>query len=104
MANCDILEVDPVLLARPYKLQSRVSAAKFQLFVKAIEGSDPELTHESCPELRLLCDEFKVVGLRRKIQTFTDRWTSVVFGDETVHIERGTLVQTCRKFHDCQSL
>jgi hypothetical protein len=41
--------------------------------VKVIQGSDPRLTHENCPALKLLCDEFKFKGLGHKVQGFTDR-------------------------------
>jgi hypothetical protein len=81
-----------------------VSGAHFQLFVKAIQGSDPELTHENSPALKLLCDEFKFADLGRKVEAFTGRWTYVAFEAETVHILRDKLVQTCSKFRDCPSL
>jgi hypothetical protein len=77
-------------------VRSPVNAANFQLFVNAIQRADPALTHEKSPALRLLCDEFKFAELGRKVQAFTDRWTSVVFEAETV--------QTCSKFHDNRSL
>jgi hypothetical protein len=104
MANCDIFDVDPTLLAAPYRVRSRVSAPIFQLFVEAIQGSDPELTHENAPGLKHLCQEFKFAELGRKVQAFTDRWTSVVFAAETVHVLRDTLVQTCSRFRDRPSL
>jgi hypothetical protein len=72
--------------------------------VNAIEGADPELTHENAPALKLLCDEFEFAELGGKVEAFTDRWTSVVFETETVHILRDMLVQTCSKFRDNRSL
>jgi hypothetical protein len=104
IASCAIFDGDPTLFARPYRAKSQVSAADFQLFVKIIEGSDPELTHENCPALELLGDEFKFTGLGDKVQAFTDRWTQLVFEGQTVRIERGKLVQMCRRFRDCGSL
>jgi hypothetical protein len=65
-----------------------VPVADFQLFVKAIEGSNWELTHENCPDLQLLCDKFKFVDLGGKAKVFTDRRTSVIFQVNTVHILR----------------
>jgi hypothetical protein len=47
MVNCDIVEDDPTLLMRPYQVKSQVSAANCELFVKAIKGPDPDLTHEN---------------------------------------------------------
>jgi hypothetical protein len=54
VANCELFEDDPRLLATPYAVRFRVSAADFQLFVQAIQGADPELTHENAPALKLL--------------------------------------------------
>jgi hypothetical protein len=81
-----------------------VSADIFRPFVSAIEGSNPELTPANGPVLKLLCDEFRFTKLGRQVQTFTNDWTSVVFGAETVHVLRDKLVQTCSKFRDCLSL
>jgi hypothetical protein len=74
------------------------------IFQVAIQGSDPALTHETSPALKLLCGEFRFAELSRKVEAFTDRWTSVVFETETVHILRDTLVQTCSKFRNNPSL
>jgi Na+-transporting NADH:ubiquinone oxidoreductase subunit NqrA len=103
MASCGIFDEDPALLARPYQVKSQVSAANFRLFVRAIEGSDADLTHENSPALKLLCDEFKFRGLGRIVQAFTD-CSELVCEAETVHIERDKLVRTCSKFRDCRSL
>jgi hypothetical protein len=80
------------------------SAELLHLSVREIEGSDPELIHGHRPALKLLCDEFKFTRFGGQIQAFTDRWTSLVFQGETVHIERDKLVRTCSKFRDCPSL
>jgi hypothetical protein len=74
--------------------------------VRAIEvhDPDPDLTHENCPALNRLCDESEFTRLGSKVEAFTDRWTSLVFGAETVHIERDKLVRTYSKFRDCRSL
>jgi hypothetical protein len=45
MVSCSVFEGDPTLLVRPHGVNSQVSAANFELFVKATEGSDPDLTH-----------------------------------------------------------
>jgi hypothetical protein len=92
------------LLTRPFWVQSQVSAADFRLFLTELEGSDPEITHENSAALKLLCDEFKFPELGHKIDAFADRWTSVIFEAETLHVLRDTLVQMCSKFRDCQSL
>jgi hypothetical protein len=76
----------------------------FQFFVKALEGSDPELTHENSAALKLLCDESKFSEFGRKVEAFAVRWTSVVFESETFHIPRNKLVRTCGKFRDCGSI
>jgi hypothetical protein len=78
IVNCELFEDDLTLLATRYPVRSSVSAAHFQLFENALEGSDPELTHENAPDLKLLCDEFKFSELGRKIEASTDRLTSVV--------------------------
>jgi hypothetical protein len=75
VANCELFEDDPTLLATPCPVRSPVSAAHFQLFVQAINGSNPELTHENAPPLKLLCGELRFAELGRKVQAFTDRWT-----------------------------
>ena len=54
IANCAIFEEDPALLATAYQVRSPVSDANFQRFVTTIEGSDPELTQENSPALKLL--------------------------------------------------
>jgi hypothetical protein len=100
IANCDIFEDDPTLLTRPYTVKWRVSAVHFYLFIKALEGSDPVLTHESAAALRLLCNEFKFVRFGSQVQTFVDRWAPVVFGDTTVYVLSNTLVQSCSRFRD----
>lgn len=104
IVNCEIFEDDPTLLARSFPVRSAVSAAHVRLFVKAIEGTDPELTYENSAALRLLCSEFKLAEFGRKVDAFVDRWTLIVFQAETVHILRDVLVRTCGKFRDSPSL
>jgi hypothetical protein len=104
MASCEIFKDDPTLLASPYQVKSNVSDATFGLFVAAIEGSDPVISHENSAELALLCDEFGFQVLGDKVQDFVDLWTAVLFKGETVHVLRDKLVQTCHKFRDCSSL
>jgi hypothetical protein len=103
--SCKLFLHNPMLLMSPYHVSSSVSADVFPLFVRAIEGHDPDpaLTHENCPALNLLCDEFEFTCPGSKVEVFTDRWTSLVFGAERGHIERDKPVRTCSKFRDCRT-
>jgi hypothetical protein len=104
LKSCGLLTHKRWLLASPYRVRSQVSAADLLLFVNAIQGSDPDVTHENCRALKLLCDEFGFTRLRCKVQAFIGRRTSLVFQGQTVHIECDKLVRTCSKFCDDRSL
>jgi methyl-accepting chemotaxis protein len=88
----------------PYSIQTWVSLANFELFITALRGMDPELTHDNVADLKLLSDEFEFTDLGIKAQAFIDAWTSLVFHGETVHVRRDKLVQKCRLFRDSQLL
>jgi hypothetical protein len=104
MLSGELFVRDPALLAIPDRVRSSVTADIFRPFVTAIEGSDPDLTHENCAARRLLCDGLTFAKLGRQVQTFSDRRTSVVFGEERVHFLRDKVAQICGKFGDCPSI
>jgi hypothetical protein len=104
MMSCDIFEANPALLTQGYRARSPVSAAIFQLFVDAIRGSDPELSRENAPGLKLLCDEFQFTDLGAKVQVFLIQWPSFTFGMQTIYIARSPLLQKCGRFREDESL
>jgi hypothetical protein len=64
--SCKLFLHNPMLLMSPHHVRSSVSGDVFRPFVRAIEGHDPDFTHENCPALNLLCDKFEFTRLGSK--------------------------------------
>jgi hypothetical protein len=86
--------------AGPYRVQAGVLQSTLQLFLDAIEGADPEISHENAQHLMTLCDEFEFTDLGVKVRAFIDQWATLVFRNEPVHVPRAKLVQKCSLFRD----
>jgi hypothetical protein len=65
--SCDAFAHNPVLLTKPYEVQSRVSDNSFCVFVAEIGGSDAVVTGADVKDLRLLCNEVRFVALVKTI-------------------------------------
>jgi hypothetical protein len=70
MRKCHTFENDPALLARPYRVVSRVPIDAFRLFANAILGMNPAITIENVNSLDLLCREFDFAELSATIRQF----------------------------------
>jgi hypothetical protein len=73
LANCETFQANPSLLARPYRVSSRVSPAAFLIFLDALRGASPQLPPEIAPALALLCREFGFSSLSRHLSALTGK-------------------------------
>jgi len=76
-STCELFVEQPQLLSRPYRVQSRVTAAEFGVFLEAISGRDLEIASENVEFLEILCAEFGFSDLQRKVEAFVSRTSAI---------------------------
>jgi hypothetical protein len=67
ITHCPIFQTAPTLLARPDKVESRVSVDSFRTFVSAIGGTEPDITGDNAADLTLLSDTFGFAALATSV-------------------------------------
>jgi hypothetical protein len=69
-ANCQTFRDNPSLLEAAYRVRSFVNVETFYHFVRAIEGTVPEINRSNASDLAALCDEFGFLSLAMKVWDF----------------------------------
>jgi hypothetical protein len=70
--KCGLFTEDPMLVASPYTVRSKVSLRDFKTFISALEGASVAITKDNIGGLSRLCEEFHFGAFLERLSQFRD--------------------------------
>jgi hypothetical protein len=70
--KCGLFMEDPIVVASPYTVKSKVSQSDFRTFVSALEGAPVAITNDNFGGLSGLCEEFHFGALAERLSQFRE--------------------------------